>query len=130
MKKMMKSFRKSFLKKSTVFMLAGTLLCSQSLTAEAAMAKQSALQNVHTCAYSIVNQRIVKYLALDPHTYYDGTTEKNPDGSTSLVPKSCLIVSIEYAGTKKCACGNVLGDCSWVETTHSRCGQAPHVDWK
>ena len=130
MKNAMKSFKDGFLKKGAVLMLAGALLCSQSLTVTAASAEHATTKFVHTCAYSIVDQRLVQYHVIQPHTYYDGTTQKNPDGSTSLVGKSCLMMRIEYKGTNKCACGNSLGECSWTETTHSQCGIPTIIEWK
>lgn len=129
MKKMMKGFKDEVLKKGVVLMLAGALLCSQSLTAAAASVEHATTKLVHTCAYSIVDQRLVEYHSAQKHTYYDGSFQTNPDGSISPVVQSCLELRIEYKGTKKCACGNSLGECYWIETTHSRCGKIVPIEW-
>lgn len=129
MKKMVERFKAGFFKKGAVLMLAGVMLCSQSLTAVAAPAEQATLESVHMCAYSIVDQTFVRLHKMEFHNYYDGSTEINPDGSSSPVSKTCVIMRVEYKGTKKCACGNTLGECSWIETTHSDCGIPTQIEW-
>lgn len=122
MSKLTIKFKRNLMKKAVVLSIAGVLLCSQSLTAAAAVNASATSQSTHKCAYSVIKDNSATRLSIGHHQYYEGN-KTLPDGSTEAVYKECLTFTNHFKGTWTCACERTAGEYRWAETKHSLCGQ-------